>query len=260
MRITMLGVGSAFSRLRRNSSLMAESGATRLVVDCGRTVPVALEEAGFGLADVTGFLITHLHADHIGGLEEVALSARFFERARVRLYGTASMLDRLWSCSLKGGLEFVEAELGTAVPQTLEDFFEPVVVPMGAFFEISPDLRVRLHPTYHVRGMESYAVEVEAPPGGRDHRVFFTGDTRFDPALIVRATTEACRVLHDCQLVDFGEGNRLGVHCSYRQLLGLPPEIRAQLWLYHYGDTELPDAVADGFAGFLEAGHPFDVG
>jgi hypothetical protein len=32
------------------------------------------------------------------------------------------------------------------------------------------------------------------------------------------------------------------------------------MWLYHYSDGLLPDAVADGFLGFARPGQVFDLG
>jgi len=80
MKITFLGVGSAFSKKNASSNLLVESGDIRLLVDCGHSAPASIaeygEEYGFGLRDITHIFITHLHADHIGGLEEVAFMRR----------------------------------------------------------------------------------------------------------------------------------------------------------------------------------------
>ena len=260
MRVTFLGVGAAFSRLLGNSSLLVESGRDRLVIDCGRTVPAALERLGLGLPDVGHVLITHLHADHIGGLEEAALMSRIFHRHRLTLVSTEALLDRLWTASLRGGLEYVELTPGDRTPQVFADFFDPLAVAPGVWIPLGERLRVHLRPTYHVGGMESYAVEVEEAPGGPTRRLLFTGDTRLDLPLIDYGVKECARIFHDCSLIDIGEGNELGVHTSYSQLKALPAALRARLTLYHYGDEPLPDAVGDGFMGFAEEGIPMEIG
>jgi len=72
--------------------------------------------------DVRCYLPTHSHADHIGGLEEVALMNRYTPNI-----STPDMIilrdyqDILWTKSLSGGCEYCEANQGR--PLQLTDFF-----------------------------------------------------------------------------------------------------------------------------------------
>ncbi len=68
MKVTFLGAGSAFSRKHGNSNLLIESGGIKLLIDCSRFCPPTLEEYGLSSSDITHIFISHLHADHIGGL------------------------------------------------------------------------------------------------------------------------------------------------------------------------------------------------
>jgi ribonuclease BN (tRNA processing enzyme) len=254
MKITFLGVGSAFSRRNAKSNLLIECGDVNVLIDCGCSGPPALQKCGLSLQDVTHILITHLHADHIGGLEEVAFMTRLVHQRKVTLLSTTSLLERLWQCSLRGGLEFIELMPSNETPQTLGDFFTftPICAQEWVRIGANPGLRLYLHPTDHVKGMESYGLEVEEVPGGQAKRFFFSGDTKFDPTFIQSGVRTCGLVFHDCQLVDSGANNEFSVHASYQQLCQLPPEVRRHLWLYHYGDTRpLPDAKHDGFAGFV---------
>lgn len=258
MRVTFLGVGAAFSRRHRNSSLLVEAGEIRLVIDCGRTVPLSLDELGIPPREITHFIITHLHGDHIGGLEEVALMNRIFHQVRPVMLSTGSLLERLWATSLRGGLEFIELSPGDRSSQTLEDYFLPQPAEPGAEIRIGP-LRIRLIPTDHVAGLESYAVEIEEDPGGMEHRILFSGDTRFDLELIRRGAASCAHLLHDCQLVDVGPENAIGVHTAWSQLQRVPAAWRSNMLLYHYGDEALPDAAGAGFRGFAQELEPFEV-
>ena len=84
MRFCCLGSGS------EGNGLVVESGATRILVDCG--FPVAdtmLRLARFGIEpeSLSGIVVTHEHADHIGGV------ARFAARFQIPVwltYGTLS--------------------------------------------------------------------------------------------------------------------------------------------------------------------------
>lgn len=75
-----------------------------------------------------------------------------------------------------------------------------------------------------------------------------------------RYAHQSCSLIfHDCQLFETGDNNRLGVHASYQQLKQLPDDIRRKMWLYHYGDTPLPNASKDGFAGFVTGFQSFTL-
>lgn len=63
----MLGVGGAFSD-NHTAVLLRGDQLPTVLLDCGSTVPRAL---GDRCADVDAVLITHLHGDHCGGLEEL---------------------------------------------------------------------------------------------------------------------------------------------------------------------------------------------
>jgi ribonuclease BN (tRNA processing enzyme) len=253
MKVTFLGVGSAFSRKYANSNILVESGAVKLLIDCSHSAPRALEEYGLSLKDVTHVFITHLHADHIGGLEEYAFQAKLFYNRKPVIMTTETLLDRLWHASLRGGLEFFEEKPGHSQPLTLQDYFNPKPVAPESWFTIgkNPGLRIRPHPTNHVQAMECYGLEVEELPEGQEKRFFFSGDTKFDSNLILHGVQTSSLIFHDCQLYDLGKDNERGVHASYQQLLTLPDDVRRRMWLYHYEDTPLPDAEKDGFAGFI---------
>lgn len=253
MKVTFLGVGAAFSRKNANSNVLVESGPVKLLIDCGSTAPASLIEYGLTLKDVTHMLITHLHADHIGGLEEVAFMTKFVFKNFVKIVSTPSLLHNLWEYSLKGGLEYIEEVPADQTPQTLSHFFDLAEITSPQWFSIDENspLQIKLIPSNHVKGMESYAIEVkENKPDGQ--QFFFSGDMKYDPKLIEDKLTDNLYIFHDCQLTDSGERNALGVHASYNQLRQLSESARNKTWLYHYGDDSLPDAQQDGFIGFLK--------
>jgi len=72
MRFASLGSGS------KGNALLVESGRTRVLVDCGfrpREMVLRLERLGVAPDSVSAVLITHEHADHVGGA--VHCAARF---------------------------------------------------------------------------------------------------------------------------------------------------------------------------------------
>ncbi len=66
-----LGTGGAFTKHYHNNYII-ELGKRKLLVDAGTTLRYSLPAAGYKETDVTDIVITHLHADHVGGLEEFA--------------------------------------------------------------------------------------------------------------------------------------------------------------------------------------------
>ncbi len=255
MKITFLGVGSAFSKLYGTSAALVESGSVKLLLDCGQPIPAVLDEKMCGFKNVTHIFISHLHADHIAGLEQVAIMMRMVYKKKIKILSTASILERLWNCSLRGGLEFLEATPNDAQAQTLEDYFTPMPIDKHQWVAISPEespLLLKLHTNNHVLNLETYGIELANGSLEKEKRFLYSGDVRFTPEYIRYGFENCSLIFHDCQLFDSGENNSLGVHASYNQLLSLPPEIRHKIWIYHYGDSQLPDAESDGFSGFVQ--------
>ncbi len=82
MRFASLGSGS------EGNGLIVESGATRIMVDCGFRLSETvkrLERLGLGPSDLAAVLVTHEHDDHVGG---VARFARRYDLPVYLTYGT----------------------------------------------------------------------------------------------------------------------------------------------------------------------------
>lgn len=92
MRFASLGSGS------RGNATLVESGATCVMVDCG----FSALEAGKRLArlnklpaDITAILVTHEHADHMGGV------ARFSNKHDIPVWATAGTLNTKLGAGIK---------------------------------------------------------------------------------------------------------------------------------------------------------------
>ena len=120
MKVRILGCGTSFGvprigndwgkcdpaepRNRRlRSSILVESDGKRLLVDCGPDVRQQLLEAD--VATVDGVIITHDHADHCHGIDELRAVAQGVGHP-VPFYARASVLDglqRRFGYIFKGG-------------------------------------------------------------------------------------------------------------------------------------------------------------
>ena len=71
-------------------------------------------------------------------------------------------------------------------------------------------------------------------------------------------------LFYDCDVMNHSSG----VHPDYNDLKRLEDVVKKKMWLYHYADLskydgkygDMPDAVADGFAGFVKQGQVFEFG
>lgn len=137
MEISVIGCGNAFSERNFNQSFVVEENGRKMLIDCGYQVPTALRANGFDYKEIDDIYISHLHSDHIGGLEFIAFSRynwatrpREADENSPRIIGNRQLLTDLWEKSLRGGLESMEgfvANLGT--------FFHPVPVEPNQSFE-----------------------------------------------------------------------------------------------------------------------------
>jgi ribonuclease BN (tRNA processing enzyme) len=288
LTLTFLGVGSAFAKRNFNSNALVEvwsKGPQRqeepddtLLIDFGGLGPLALhtlkDKPGFGYLKhksyacypkIRKIFITHQHADHIGGLEELAsMNAYAFpdpesgKPFRPHLLCPRRILERLWAMSLRGGLGVLHGR-----PAVLEDYFDVCLLESDDLQADSFTLadRYRLDPfaTDHIRMEERFdwpsygLVMVDTRTG---ESVYYTGDTRCDTEENQHILVEAKLGFHDVQLFDYPNS----VHSPISELRKLPPAVKAKMHLFHFGDNwDSPafDFVNDEFAGFAVPHHRY---
>lgn len=242
MKITMLGTGSAFAKAFNNNNAIIETEGRLLLVDCGITAPKALHELGYGFNDLHAVLITHIHADHIGGLEEFAFQMKFVYGRKPILYIADTLVQPIWEHSLRGGLQQDEAE-------TLHDFFDVRPLSIGARHELMPGLDVELVPTRHIPNKPNFSMLFNG-------FFFYSGDTVFDPDLLAGLVRDrnVKVIFHDCQLHPPGV-----VHACLPQLLTLPAELQERIYLMHYGDDQPNFIGRTGAMTFIEQQIAYEV-
>ncbi len=242
MKITMLGTGSAFAKAFNNNNAIIEKEGRLLLVDCGITAPTALHELGYDFNDLHAVLITHIHADHIGGLEEFAFQMKFVYGRKPILYIADTLVQPIWEHSLRGGLQQDEAE-------TLHDFFDVRPLSIGAHHELMPGLNVELVPTRHIPNKPNFSMLFNG-------FFFYSGDTVFDPDLLAGLVRDrnVKVIFHDCQLHPPGV-----VHACLPQLLTLPTELQERIYLMHYGDDQPNFIGRTGAMTFIEQQIAYEV-
>ena len=163
MRLTVIGCGTAQPQPDTPASgLLVESGATRLLLDCGQGVMSRLQHH-VDPRELTGVVVGHLHADHY--IDLVSLRYLFPWGERVP--------NRLPVYLPPGGIEHM-TELAGAISERrtfFDDSFEVIDYERGGTIEVG-ELRVRLIPGLHY--VPACGAEVTDPAGGR---FVYAGDT-----------------------------------------------------------------------------------
>ena len=254
LSVLFIGTGSAFSKRYFQTNVLVVKGNDHLLIDCGTLCPYALEKNyGLELKHIDNLLLTHPHADHIGGVEELALVDRYVKKQKCNLVITDEFKQLLWNESLKGGLKVNEEG-----PLTLDDYFvqikpEQIVAQPFEIYEANVgSINVKLFRTRHVTCSDpevfqiSYGLMI-------DDRVLYPCDTQFNPEqldyLVHNFPVKV--IFHDCDISGYSEG----VHASYAQLKTLPDEIKAMTYLCHYnGRAEEINPQDDGFRKFARPG------
>lgn len=219
LQLQMLGTGNAFAKTYWNNNGMLSDGTQTYLIDCGITAPMALHQLGKSFNDFDGVIITHMHGDHVGGLEEYAFQMKFkFGGRKPKLVIANTLAESLWLHTLRGGLT------QEGIDQ-LEDVFEVIAVEPGTSYSLTDHITIEFIETPHIAGKHSYSILF-------NRSFFYSADMRFQPELLLKLVDNGVQIIwHDCQFIEPGE-----VHATLSELLSLPQHVQQRISLMHYGD------------------------
>lgn len=242
LQIQMLGTGDAFAKKRFNNNALVTTNHKTLLIDCGITAPMAFYTLGKRFDEIDGILVTHLHGDHIGGIEELAYQLYYKYMKRINLYVPKDLVQPLWENSLKGGLN--NGEKGCS----LHTYFDVVPLDENVATSIFEDLTIEIILTEHIPNKKSYSLLI-------NDYLFYSSDLIFNKKLIEQMHFEKkCKyILHDCQLKNPGM-----VHTALDELLTLPDEIQEKIQLMHYDDNMEDFQGKTGKMTFIQQHQKYD--
>jgi ribonuclease BN (tRNA processing enzyme) len=253
MKLIFLGSGNAFTvgtdNYQSNMILELEENHC-LLLDCGNDIRFSLYDQGLSYSNIEAVFISHLHADHVGGLEWLAFSYKFGGNgAKPQLFAAEDTISDLWTHVLSGGLSSlkdVAAELST--------YFIPHAISKKTLTFSYHGHPFHLIPLLHVfnnkKPMPNYGLSFVAD----GLQVFISGDIQFNEQELAHYYDAADIIFHDCETTQ----NKSGVHPHYLELCTLPLAIKNKMWLYGYHAGRLPDPKESGFRGFIAKGQCFD--
>lgn len=257
LSLFFLGTGNAFAKKLYNNNLLVIKGENHVLVDIGSLCPLSFANFNTSLEEIENILVTHAHADHAGGLEELALSGMYIFNKKINLIAEDRLKKSLWKNTLKGGIGLCGEE-NSRQKMKFEDYFTQIKpkrirnTPRPFMNTDVGNLNLKIFRTKHEftekntwkTGMYSVGILI-------DERILFTGDTKFDKPLLdwILGDYKIEHIFHDCSFT------KSAVHASYEELKTLPAETKAKMTLCHYSDNmENFDAKKDGFAGMAKRG------
>jgi len=225
------------------------------LIDCGCTAPQSMKELGIPLWEVCGVFLTHMHADHAGGVEQL-LWERYYTGPKgpswlsTDIYGPNAIKNALRR-SLMDNVDTVSGGQGVTyaggydllVKWTNERAGGPGFAVGGHVCHVKR--------THHVTGVDvdkpAYGLlvrEAGASSGG----FYWSGDCISNPDVGIEYP-DVDVIFHDCMFAPKFPGT---VHTHYSDLKALPADVKRKIILIHH--TSVPKGVDVRADGFLWAG------
>lgn len=221
--LRFLGVGNASAvHLGSAAAVIERDGEPLLLIDCGQEA-LSAYLAHYQAAPVAIFL-THLHMDHIAGMERLFIRVYFDAalRGRVRLYVPAALVPHLQSRIADYPGVLAEGSVN------YWDAFQLVPVSRGFWHD---GVWFDVFPVRHHLPDTAYGLRLQGS-------VVYTGDTRPIPEVLAARADADELVAHDCGLV--GNPSHSGIEDLEREY---SDALRRRLVLYHYASESDGDAL-----------------
>ena len=223
LTLRFLGVGNArASELGSASAVVEKAGEPWLLIDCG---PRTLDDfaAAYGQELPPAVFITHLHLDHIGGVEQLFYRSYFSHRGQIRVFVPVDLMPALHAKLANS--PFILSEGGA-------NFWEAFrLIPVGDWFWLDEHL-FSVFPVRHSGHRAAFGIALMGA-------FFYSSDTRPIPEVVAHFASHGEPVFHDCGL--HGSPAHAGLQDVLREY---PPAVVRRLVAYHYESAAAGEQIA----------------
>lgn len=245
-KFLILGCGhsEALTLFNNNSAVINDKGL--LLIDCGHTIKHALHNQGMGIESIDAIFITHVHGDHVFGLERVAFENRYKHKKKIPLYFHESIYQELWDKTLSGSLGFSSDDDGTVQKNTLNDWFDVHIITGNEFSVFGNNYKI--FEVKHSPRKPTFGLTI-------NDTLFFSSDTTQ-----IKETIENVKFNIGFHDVTLAKSNP--VHATLNSLIeSYSEKTRNKLYLMGYEDNwdKYKDVVKDNFKGFAKQGMRIDL-
>lgn len=244
MHLTFIGCGDSFADNLGNNSALLQWDKHHLLIDLPDSNFSRIKQLGLDYSDIDHIFITHLHADHINGLERFAYYRQFAtpalrpEKAGVKphIYIPETLYEGLWD-SVKHGLGITQQGV-----KRLDDYFEVHLIKVhnslaidgvGAF--TIGETVFHITPLQHVPHMPVYGLFVK-------NEFFFSADATYDAGEIHFYLHNTKKIFHDMHFYP----QNIASHASIRDFSYYTEEQKEKIYAMHYDDTKTDTFEVDG--------------
>lgn len=248
----VLGIGGAFTARYFNTAFFVNTPSFRLLIDGPPGLLRLLRMRQIPPESIDGVVLTHVHADHSGGMELYLLWRRYVMAQRTRLYTSGRVYAHLEQHLFGGFAETFTPDLTDVVGTRFDDYVEFCELAEDGVTRVAPELGLEIRHNWH----PVPALGLKVHLGGQV--IGISGDHCFRPQLLSRLR-QSGRIddsawermagpwLWDSDLIYHeAAAGWEGGHTAEADLLRLPPEVRRRLRLVHVDDDfqgTLPVAV-----------------
>ncbi len=208
--ITFLGTGAGNCIYRTHTAIVLDcSDGTRLLLDGSSGNSLLRQGAAVGIMgdQFDQVLLTHHHADHIGGLPFLQGQRTLVdpEGPPLRVYSSEDALDALRNLCEATRMRTITVDKEGARAHNGNPVFRWLPTKDGQWVELGATTQARSFPVDHIEGSTGWRIE------SNGMSIVFSGDTRFSSSL-VEASKGARLLIHEamCTDVDKDEAIRRG--------------------------------------------------
>ncbi len=241
MRLEVLGVGNAFTAIHNNTSFLI-TAEKRILVDGPQGLFRILQQRGLGPGDIDAVIVTHIHGDHVSGLETLLLWKRGIQGVRTPLFTSKQVYKELEEKFFPSFAVGFEPDLMRTQTRPFDTYVEFCELEENALTPLfsgpSVEIRHNWHPT------PTLGLKVHMG----NFSVGISGDTCYRPALLrqlherkLLATPAYEKLFNDWLwsadvVYHEADKSRTGPHTSEYDLLQLPESVRRKIRLVHVPD------------------------